>query len=162
MKHLLWLLILPLFISGTHKFYVSNNIVELNTRTNMYEVTCKIFTDDLEAMIQPSCPQPIKLGSDQEYTQTNGLILFYLNKHFKIKINDNPVYFSWVGKNVAPDLTEVFMEFSFPDAAKSINIENNVLMEIFPEQKNIIDLRINGIYTTMILTKEHPSDTKFR
>lgn len=145
-----------------HKFYVTNNIVEYNSRTQIYEMTCKIFTDDLETAIQGQSPQPIRIGTTDEYIKTDMLIHDYLNKHFKIRINDSPVQFKYVGKKVSPDLTEVFMEFTYADAANSISVEHNGWFEFFPDHKNIIDIRMNGWYYTMILTKDHPSEIKYR
>jgi hypothetical protein len=66
MKNLLWILAFVVLSSwAPHKFYVSNNIVEYNARTGIYEVTCKIFTDDLERALAPAGTN-LFLGSERD------------------------------------------------------------------------------------------------
>ncbi len=58
-----------------HKFYVSKSTVEYNARTGVYEVTCKLFTDDLERAIDPTGDKPAKLGTDKETGDADSRIM---------------------------------------------------------------------------------------
>ncbi len=160
-KFLLFLMFIPLAAFVPHKFYVTNNIVEYNARTGIYEVTCKIFTDDLETAVSPN-GQVLHLGEANEDINANMYIFEYLQKHMKVQINSQPILFKYIGKEVAPDLTHVYMEFQFPDPVNVISVEHDGWMEHFSDQKNIIDIRINGWNYTMILTKDMKKETKFR
>ena len=52
MKHFfVALLFLPLMSFNTHKFYVSNTIIEYSAQNQSYGITVKMFTDDLENVI---------------------------------------------------------------------------------------------------------------
>ncbi|MFN6380593.1 MAG: DUF6702 family protein [Flavobacteriales bacterium] len=162
MKNLLWILALVALSSwAPHKFYVSNNIVEYNPRTQLYEVTCKIFTDDLERALAPDGTS-LFLGSEKEKNDVNWLIQEYIEKKFKIKINDKPIQFKYVGKEVDPELTHLYFEFAYVDMPNTVTVENTVLFEHFEDQKNIIDLRLNGWNYTMFLTKQKPSEVSYR
>lgn len=160
MKYLLFILLLPLISFDPHKFYVSNNIVEYNARTGSYEMICKMFTDDLQNAVSPG--KNLFLGDEKEDIDANNLIHQYLKEHFKIWFNDQQIDFRWVGKEVDPELTQVYLEFNFVDRPNSIKVSHNGMFELFPEQKNIIDLRIQGWQYTMFLTKEHPVEIQTR
>lgn len=162
MKNLLWILAFIALTSwAPHKFYVSNNIVEYNARTQLFEVTCKIFTDDLERALAPDGAS-LFLGSERERNDVNWLIQEYIEKKFKIKINDKPIQFKYIGKEVDPELTHLYFEFNYVDMPNTVSVENTVLFEHFEEQKNIIDLRLNGWNYTMFLTKQKPSEVSYR
>ncbi len=44
------------------------------------------------------------------------------------------------------------------EAVNSIEVKNNILMEKFPNQKNIIKLNINGVKKTFLLTNKKYKD----
>lgn len=154
-------LALCLVSATAHKFYVSNNIIEYNARTGIYEVTMKIFTDDLEKACSPN-GAALFLGSEKEIANADYLIESYLMKNFKIKLNDQPVLMTYIGKEIDPELSQVYFEFRFADAPTTISVTNTVLFEHFQDQKNIIDIRMNGWYRTVFLTRERSSETVLR
>lgn len=127
----------------------------------MYEVTCKIFTDDLERAISPD-GKSMFLGSENEHIDADTRIEKYITDHFKVTLNGQKMTFNYIGKEVEPDLTHVYFEFSYVDLPTSVIVENNCFFDIFDGQKNIIDLRLNGWYKTIILTSEHPSESNNR
>lgn len=161
-KHFFFIPLLLCLVSFVaHKFYVSNNIIEYNARTGIYEVTMKIFTDDLEKACSPNGGSMF-LGSEMEIQNADYLIETYLMKNFKVKLNDQPVLMTYIGKEIDPELSLIYFEFRFADAPSSISITNTVLFEHFHDQKNIMDIRMNGWNRTVFLTKERNSETVFR
>lgn len=147
--------------NAPHKFYVSNNIIEYNARTKSYEVTIKIFTDDLERACSPN-GESMFLGGDKEIKDADYLITNYIRKHFKITLNDQLIALSYVGKEIDPELSQLYFEFQFVDAPNTLSVSNTVLFEHFEDQKNIMDIRMNGWSRTVFLTKEHPSEIVYR
>ena len=163
MKKLFWgLLLLPLLSFAPHKFYVSKTIIEFNPRSMSYEVTCKIFTDDLERAISKPGEAPIRLGTDRERVEANGLIEQYIRNHFIVLYNNERIELSFLGKESEADLTYCYFEFVRPQEYNTISIESTLLLEHYPEQQNIVDLRANGSSKTVILTQQHPKEVIFR
>jgi hypothetical protein len=121
----------------------------------------KIFTDDLEKACSPN-GNAMFLGSEKEIANADYLIESYLMKNFKVKLNDQPILMTYIGKEIDPELSQIYFEFRFADAPTSITITNTVLFEHFQDQKNIMDIRMNGWYRTVFLTKERSSETVFR
>ncbi|MCC6600232.1 MAG: hypothetical protein IT223_06120 [Crocinitomicaceae bacterium] len=153
-KEILFLLLLPLMWAATHKFYVSNTIVEWNTRTNNVEITCKMFTDDFERALMKNTNTPLKLGDEAELPGTNEKVVEYITEHFKLQMDDRPVMLSYIGKETEADLTYIYFEFTPPPSWNVISIENTLLFDLFPEQKNIVDLRTPTWSKSLFLTKE--------
>lgn len=160
-KLILLIFLLPLLSFIPHKFYVTNNIVEFNPRTKIYEVTCKIFTDDLELAVSPN-GKSLHLGEQNESIDADHLIENYIVKHFKIQLNDTPIQLKYIGKEIAPDLSHIYFEFTFVDTPTTVKVENTCFFDLFEGQKNIIDLRLNGWYYTMFLTKDSAVESKVR
>ncbi len=159
MKKLIFLFLAISMVSFTpHKFYVSNTIVEYSAITQSYQITCKVFTDDLERAIGG---EAVHLGSEKEVSNANTLIEDYLNKHFKIQFNDEPQVLMFIGKEVENDLTLCYFEMHKTSDFNVLKVDNTILLELFPEQKNIVEVRVGGKSQTYILTKEKSTETIF-
>ncbi len=144
------------FIS--HKFYVSNTLIEHNTQSQSYQITCKIFTDDLELAIGGDV---IHIGEGNEVVNCNALIENYINAHFKLWYNEHPQLLSFIGKEVENDLTYCYFEMQQQAEFNVLKIESSLLLELFPDQKNIVELSASGKSQTMILTKDKTMETVF-
>ncbi len=163
MNKLLFLgLILCSFGFAEHKYYVSNTIIEMNSRTNLIEVTSKIFTDDLERALGSSDQNPLRIGDERESITVNGLIENYLRKNLKIKFDGHDVNMTWVGKEVESDMIYVYFQISDANNFSVAEVSNSSLFELFPGQINRVDLRFNGWTKTLQLTKEYPTDLVYK
>lgn len=161
-RYLFLLLLLPLLSASEHKFYVSKTIIEFNPRSGSFEITCKLFTDDLEMALGSAGRKPIRLGTDQEPSNANDLIEDYIKKHFILKYNDEPIYLSFIGKEAEADLTYCYMEFVKPQEYNTISIESTIFYELFPEQQNIVDVKANASTKTVVLIRDKSKEVIFR
>jgi len=164
-----WFLIAMMYVNFVpthqcmeHKFYVSNTIVEYNPAIGNFEVTCKLFTDDFEQALSLHSGKNILLSSNQDAPQADRLIDEYLQNHFRITFNDRPVIMSYVGHESEVDLTYAYFEIIGLSDFNVMFVESSVFLEIYPEQKNIIDVRKDGWIKTAILTKDKQSEVIFR
>lgn len=126
--------------SPVHKFYVSKTTIELNPRSGMFEVTCKIFTDDLERAIGSTDVSPVRLGTERESSDAASRIEAYLKQKLRLKMNGLPVDLRFVGKECETDLTFCYLEFYVQPNFNTIEVTNEILFEHYPEQQNIVDL----------------------
>jgi hypothetical protein len=163
MKKFLFLgVILSLFAFAEHKYYVSNTIVEMNSRTNLIEVTSKIFTDDLERALGSTEQNPLRIGDEKESIAVNGLIENYLRKNLKIKFDGHEVNMTWVGKEVEGEMVYAYFQISDANNFSVAEVSNASLFELFPGQINRVDLRFNGWTKTLQLSKEYPKDLVYK
>jgi hypothetical protein len=142
-----------------HKFYISKTIIEFNPRTQQFEVTCKLFTDDLEFAIEKSTGVAMHLGTDNESSETNALMESYMKQHFQCNINGVATDWRWVGKEVENDLTYCYMEFYRKPDFSALTVTNDVLIAHFPDQQNIVDLSMMGSTQTLVFFKDRIQQT---
>jgi hypothetical protein len=140
-----------------HKFYFSNTLVEQNPRTGTLEITIKLFTDDLERALQQDGHPDIRLDGNQGNEESSA-IRSYLEKHFQLKFQSRPTSLIYVGQEVEADLTICYFELAQLPEFNFIEVKNNLLIEIFPDQKNVIDIRLRGQQQTLIFAGTKDSE----
>lgn len=149
------LLLIPMMSFHPHKFYVSNTIIEYSAQNQSYGITIKLFTDDLETALGG---ETLHLGEDNEAVNVASLIENYINSHFKLKFNDQNQMLVYIGKEVENDLTICYFEMLQSTDFHTLQIDNTMLLELFPDQKNIISLSVGGKSQTLIMTANHTSE----
>jgi hypothetical protein len=143
--------------SWAHPYYVSIFQLNHNAENQTLQVTCKIFTDDLETAIESQGTDQLELGSDRELNKSDEYIAQYIRNHFKIAINGKPREMRYLGKEVDLDVTWAYLEISNIPTINSMNVENNILFEHFSTQTNIIHTEVGTQKKSVILKKEKPS-----
>ena len=144
-------------MAGAHKFYVSVTNVEYAEKDQAFQITSRLFIDDLETALNARYEVDAKLATEQEIEQSNELIKKYLNTKVSIKINGQERNFVFLGKEYKDDLVVCYMEISdiVLDELKSIEIRNDLLTEFFEEQQNVVHLKIGESKKSFILVREN-------
>ena len=155
---LLLLLIFPL-ISATsaHKFYVSITKIEYVKEKKSLQIITKIFTDDIEDALQHRYDPSISLDTKKETEAADEYLQKYILQKLNIKVNGKPVQLNFIGKEYDVDMLVAYIEVTNVPNLKSIEIENKVLMEMFPEQQNIIHLKTTNSRKSLMLDKDESS-----
>ena len=144
-----------------HKFYHSFTIVRENVMSNTIEVEMKFFTDDLEHILEQKFKPDFNLGGENELDDADRYIQDYLRTNFSLAIDDRPLRFSFIGKDVENDITWCYLEYIRPPSINTITVTNSSLMDLFEGQKNEVDFRFNGWTKRVALTEGHISETVF-
>ena len=149
--------IFPLLLSSSsHKFYVSTTKIEFVKEEKVIQIITKIFTEDIEQALQARYSPSISLDSKKETKIDEDFLLRYILQKLKIKVNGKPVALNYIGKKYDIDIAELFFEVENISELNSIEIENKVLIDMFPEQQNIIHLKTPKNRRSLILDKENP------
>lgn len=148
--------------STSHKFYISKTIIEFNARSQQFEITCKLFTDDVDHALTQLHGGPLNLGTTEELEEANAWIENYMRQHFRCVIDGVPAEWRWVGKEVESDLTFVYLELYRKPDFVSLTLTNDVLVTEFPEQQNIVDLSLMGTTQTLVFYKDRIQQTFYR
>jgi len=127
----------------------------------MMEVTCKLFTDDFERVLFVNGIKNTSLANNNDAT-AKSVVEDYITNHLKLKIDGAPVNMSFVGFESEADLTYCYFEFLPRQNFSNIFIENTLFFEAIPEQKNLVDVRMNGWQKSTFLTKEKSSELVYR
>ena len=95
------LVLLILFICGAwlmHKFYVSLTEVRYNLQTERFEVSMRIFPDDLDRALLERTGINTQLGTELEHKDADSLLMVYLLEGFSIEVNGALLEMNYLGK----------------------------------------------------------------
>ena len=142
-----------LFFCGfiNHKYYVSTSLFNFND-SNAIEITIRIFKDDLNSLFEKQYSD--KLISDLNSPIIQSLISSYLENNIGVYFDNIKYQPSFLGSEGKNDLIICYLEIKKIPVSDSIKIENNILFDLFLDQKNIIHIKKNNEKQSFILTKE--------
>jgi hypothetical protein len=135
-----------------HEFHTSLAQVHYNQSNKSFEITLRVFTDDLEAAL--SLMNDSKVAIDAP--QAEKLIEQYLNKNFVLldKQNKKKVL-SFIGKEVEVDVTWIYAEVPLAEALSGLKLQNSILTELFNDQVNIVNFKyLTTVRTFMFKPRE--------
>lgn len=159
MKKLLLVLILPLVAFTTHTFYVSVTNIGYSEKDDALQITTRVFIDDLEAVLLERYGVTANLDTDDESKVADEYLDKYLRKKFKIEIDSEIKSYDLIGRKYDNDVCIFYIELSKIklESIKSIQIQNEILTDLFDEQQNVVHFKIKGKKKSFVLLK---SDTK--
>ena len=157
-KFILLVLLLITIPAQGHKFYVSLVQIDFNEADQKLEFTFKIFTDDLENAVSVFSGKKFYLDNSMETDLADSLLSSYIFRNFKIWLNGSLYPMLFLGKEVELDVTWCYLEI--PDIAylSEIRISDKMLLELFEDQVNLINIKYKGVTSGMLLNRETPKD----
>lgn len=136
-------LVLALLLCGAwlkHKFYLSLSELRYNTQTERYEVSMRLFPDDLDRALKERTGISSQLATELEHPQADSLLMTYLLEVFAIQVNSEVLNLEYLGKEPESDGIWCYLESARVTAPKTITVRNSILTEYFPDQVNIIQV----------------------
>ncbi|MEC8602089.1 MAG: DUF6702 family protein [Bacteroidota bacterium] len=139
-----------------HKYYVSTTLIDFDLNSQTFEITLKVFYDDLE--------KDLGLDSnvvdyEKDYNYLNKIFKKYLSDNFIIEIENQRIILEYLGYEKKRDQINFYMNLDNDFKNKSINIQNSVLFNSFPDQKNIILFRSGRFRKSLIQDMYNPKDS---
>ncbi|MEM6517402.1 MAG: DUF6702 family protein, partial [Bacteroidota bacterium] len=125
-----------------HEYYVSVTQIEYVAEKKSIQIITKIDFDDLEYTIKERNDVPLDMTSLDEKPDVKQYIYRYLKSKLKFKINDASVNYDFLGRVYDNDEVICYLEITDIDYLDSISIENNLLFDNFPNQRNILRLKL--------------------
>ena len=142
--------------SSTHKYFVSITKIEYVAESGDLQIITQIFTDDIEDVLQERYGADITLGTKKETKKDETFLKEYILQKLKIKVDGTPVELNYLGREYDVDMVKSYIEVSGIDEINSIEVENKVLFDLFPEQQNIIHYKSNDSRRSLILERDSP------
>lgn len=140
-----WVLLLALLsFSGIHKFYVSVTNVNYAVKEDALQITSRIFTDDLDFVMEERYGFKAQLGTSNENPRADAYLEKYVRSKFTIRINGRESPYHFIGKKVDNDVVICYLEIPKVNYSqiKSIAIQNEILMDVFDDQQNVVHLKM--------------------
>ena len=167
-----------------HPFYVSVCQVDFNPENRTFQISIKIFTDDFERALEESTDKRLRLGTRKEHEETDEIIRAYFKDRFSIQVNDAAIDLNYLGKEVGIDTTWCYIESKMipppvPDSDRKthasnkrsqripdptflegrIRITNQILLETFDNQTNIVHIKIGNQRKSLLLSYARETDS---
>lgn len=139
-----------------HKYYVSVTDIEYVQDKEAVQIISRYFIDDFEKALRERYDSSITLAVDNEKENVDGYIEKYLNQKFRIELNDQSIPYNFLGKEYQDDMIFCYLEIEHVQEIRSIDVTNQVLIDMFPDQHNIIKLKVNSKNKSFLLNKENP------
>jgi hypothetical protein len=130
--------------SALHPFYISVTEINHNGTEKTLEISCKIFTEDLENVLNKSANPKIEISNPKSKDQATKLINQYLSTHLQLRVNGQPVKMELLGFEEEKEATWSYLQVNNIPSVKKIEIDDSILYESFPEQINLVHVTVSG------------------
>lgn len=137
-----WLMIWV--VGWMHPFFVSVSEVQHNAADKSLEISIKVFIDDFEKALGNGAGFAVDLSHPADSIKTNQLVFQYLQKHFLVKVNGQPVKLQYVGYEKEREAAWCYVQVSSVPVVNTIDIDNSLLYDAFDKQINIMHVVVNG------------------
>src|SRR4051812_28665036 len=77
--------------TARHPFYISVTEINHNAKDKVLEISCKMFADDFEQILEKDYKTQLDISSDKDKANFNRLTPDYINKHFSLIVDGKPV-----------------------------------------------------------------------
>ena len=158
LKKGLLILLLPLCAFATaHKFYISVTNVGYSEKDNALQITSRLFIDDLEQLLKERYDIKANLATDEESELAEEYLKKYLRAKFVVEIDGATRSYSYVGKKYDNDVVIFYLEVPEVELSevKSIQIQNEMLTDLFDDQQNVVHFKVDGKKKSFVLMREN-------
>jgi hypothetical protein len=137
-------LIVPVLLSNIakHDYYVSVTKIEYSKEDQSLQVISQIFINDFEKLLRQRYDETITLNPDHEPEMIETYMQRYLTNKLKISVNGALVNLKFIGKEYKDDITYCYLEIENVTDIKTLGVTNRTLFDVFPEQQNIVRLKL--------------------
>lgn len=140
--------------SFAHNYFVSITTLDVRTEKGTVEISIKLTTHDVEKSLEEFGSDNLRLGTQKELEDADLLLSNYFKKHFVLWINKKMVELNFIGKEVEMDENLwLYFEGKIPKKIKSFKIINDILIETFSEQNNILHINYKSLPISFTFTK---------
>ena len=123
-------------VEPLHDFHISMLVVEVNPNTGAWELSVKLFQDDLEMALTGDFN-----GLELTSSSASAKVETYLREHLQLLTNDvKPLKWKWVGSETEGDALWVYLELPKAKATQIKAIKATYLQHLYSDQVNMINL----------------------
>lgn len=152
-----FLFVLYCFLFGAHPLHVSVTEIQYNETDKALEIMMRVFMDDLELTMKKHYSDPNLDILNPTKKSLDEMMAEYLNEHFVVGLDNKkqkPVY---LGHEREGEAFVFFIEISKVRRWNNIAVMNNILMELYDDQSNLVHVTVAGKVKSLRLTKRNPS-----
>ncbi|KAA6435730.1 DUF6702 family protein [Rufibacter glacialis] len=130
-------------VSWAHDFHTSITDARYNPKNQTYELSVRVFADDLEEALSRRHKTTVRLDRSE---RVNKLMAEYLQAHLAISVvKGTRAPQKFIGAQEEADAIWLYLEIPAGKApAGQVWVQNALLTEVFNDQTNILNLEVAG------------------
>lgn len=144
--------------SADHEFYVS--ITEMEIKQDTLQISVRLFVDDLEYALNERNDAPVFLNDPSNEPKNFIKIRDYVSDHFSAGDAAKPKKAEWIGHEYEDDVCWVYGQVPVSRDLGILFVKNELLMDVYSRQQNIMHLKSGDDYETKLATKDN-SEVRF-
>ncbi len=142
-----------------HPIHLSVTEIQYSEKDNSFQITSRIFIDDLELSIRNKLKQPeLDILQPKNGLTLDQMALDYLKDHLKIKLDGKSQTFKLLGHEIEDVALILYVEIEHVKKIKSLEVRNDVIMETHEDQSNIVHVTYKGPIKSVRLLRDKPSE----
>ena len=139
-------LFLLLFLGSSsktvHPYYVSVTEIRSDSRQQSLNISCRMFTDDLQDALYKKYRYRAELSKQDG--QAEAYLQRYIAERLQNTVAGKPVTFQLIGYEIEEEATWCYLEAaSFPGTGP-VQVHNTLLYDFLPEQTNLVHFYRDG------------------
>ncbi len=147
------------FGATAHDFYIGMTEIRYSEDSKSYQITLKLFTDDLEDAVNNYSASHLNLGNESETSKSDSLVYKYISQNFSIKNSKGTeLELSRIGLETELDVTWVYYEVLNSPMENELKVKNSIFLEIHPEQTHVVNITQSGITKSTLLYSGKTAD----
>jgi len=127
-----------------HPFHVSVMEINHNAADKTLEISCKIFTDDIEAVLAKNYNAKVDLINPTAKAVMDSLVKKYIFSHLQISVDGKKAAFTYIGYENEKEAAYSYIEVENIASVKKLEISNSILYDRFDDQINIIHVTVGS------------------
>ena len=125
-----------------HPLYITVTEIDHNPKDKILEISCKIFTNDFEAVLEKMAGTKVDLSSGKDTAAADKWIAVYIERHLHLKVNDKPAELHFIGTENQEDGTWSYFQVNDVSSVKKIDVINDLLYDSFNQEINIMHVKV--------------------
>lgn len=122
-----------------HAFHTSLTEMRYNVKSKGFEVSLRVFTDDLEKVLSHDNQNKKIIVENND--KNDALVEQYVKKHFMLVNSKNQLKaIQYIGKEKEGDATWIYLELPMNEVLSGLRLKNDVLIDMFEDQTNIVNI----------------------
>jgi len=143
-----------------HPIHISVSEINYNEKEKRLEIISRIFIDDLELAIRAQRnEEDLDLIEPRNGLTTSKMVSDYLQKHFAIKLDGKLQKINFLDIEREDPALICYLYVENIKKFKTIEVRNDVIMEIHADQSSIVHVTYKGPIKSMRLTRENSIGT---
>ncbi|AQG80918.1 hypothetical protein AWR27_17280 [Spirosoma montaniterrae] len=125
-----------------------------NQKERTFEISIRVFTDDLEKALTQAAGTKVNLLPNDK---NDPLIEKYVRSCFAyVSPQKQPKPFQYIGHEIEADANWIYLEMPYTEPFRGGMLKQAVLMELFDDQVNMVNINYQDQKKTVVFRKSQP------